>query len=55
MLHLFSQFLHDTSGATSIEYALVASLISVMLIAGAAAIGSSLGLTFENVAGNFGG
>ena len=55
MLHLFSRFLRDTSGATSIEYGLIAALISVMLITGATAIGGSLDATFSTVAGFLGG
>ena len=37
-------------GATSIEYALIASLISVAAIAAMGNIGSSLGTTFNDVA-----
>ena len=36
------RFVADRSGATAIEYALIASLISVMLIGGASSIGVSL-------------
>ena len=41
----------DQSGATSIEYALIAILISVVIIASAQAIGTSLNNVFNNVAG----
>ncbi len=41
----------DQSGATSIEYALIAILISVVIIASASAIGTSLNSVFNNVAG----
>ena len=49
MMRLLSQFLSDDAGATAIEYALVASLISITIIAGATAIGSSLSGTFNTV------
>ena len=39
---MLKQFIHDESGATAIEYGLIAALISVSLIAGYTAIGDSL-------------
>ena len=42
MTKLFTRFLKDESGATAIEYGLIAALISVALITGATAIGNSL-------------
>ena len=36
------------SGATSIEYAVIASVISIAIVAGAKAIGSNLGSVFYN-------
>ena len=36
---MFSKFLKDESGATAIEYGLIASLIAVAIIAGAPALG----------------
>jgi pilus assembly protein Flp/PilA len=45
------RFYVDQSGATSIEYALIAILISVVIIASAQAIGTSLNNVFNNVAG----
>lgn len=39
---MLKQFIHDESGATAIEYGLIAALISVSLIAGYTAIGNSL-------------
>ena len=50
MLSAFSQFMTDKSGATAIEYALIASLISILIIAGSTAVGSSLDTTFQDVA-----
>jgi pilus assembly protein Flp/PilA len=49
------RFLTDKSGATAIEYALIALLISLMLIAGALSIGQSLTKIFGDVANGFGG
>ncbi|TPW27605.1 Flp family type IVb pilin [Pararhizobium mangrovi] len=39
----------DESGATAIEYGLIAALISVAIIAGASSIGSKLGDTFSHI------
>ena len=36
------RFFRDRRGATAIEYALIASLVSVLLIGGASSIGFSL-------------
>ncbi|MBB3388631.1 pilus assembly protein Flp/PilA [Rhizobium sp. BK275] len=49
MTKLFSRFLKDESGATAIEYGLIAALISVALIAGATTLGNSIGDTFNNL------
>jgi pilus assembly protein Flp/PilA len=51
MLRLVECFLRDESGATAIEYALVASLISIAIIVGATAIGGTLSGTFTTVGG----
>jgi pilus assembly protein Flp/PilA len=49
MTKLFTRFLKDESGATAIEYGLIAALISVALITGATAIGNSLNTTFRGI------
>lgn len=49
MTKLFSRFLKDESGATAIEYGLIAALISVALITGATALGNNIGNTFNNL------
>ncbi|MBN9033849.1 MAG: pilus assembly protein [Rhizobiales bacterium 63-7] len=51
MTKLFARFLKDESGATAIEYGLIAALISVALITGATALGGSINNTFNNLAG----
>ncbi|TWB47969.1 pilus assembly protein Flp/PilA [Rhizobium sp. ERR 922] len=50
MSKLFSRFLKDESGATAIEYGLIAALISVAIITGATTLGSTLSTTFSNIA-----
>lgn len=37
------RFLKDESGATAIEYGLIAALVSIIVITGALAVGGSLG------------
>ena len=49
MTKLFSRFLKDESGATAIEYGLIAALISVALITGATTLGGKIGDTFNNL------
>lgn len=49
MKKIFSRLLKDESGATAIEYGLIAALISVMIIAGATAVGSQLDTLFTNI------
>lgn len=51
MTKIFARFFKDESGATAIEYGLIAALISVALIAGAQTLGESLDTTFNNIAG----
>ena len=42
----------DESGATAIEYGLIAALIAVAIIAAATTVGTSLKSTFNNIASN---
>ena len=42
-------FFHDESGATAIEYGLIAACISVAIIAAVQGVGSKLNSTFSNV------
>lgn len=51
MSKLFSRFMNDESGATAIEYGLIAALISVALITGATTLGTSLNKAFTTIAG----
>jgi pilus assembly protein Flp/PilA len=50
MTKIFARFMKDESGATAIEYGLIAALISVALIAGATTLGTSLNTQFTNIA-----
>ena len=45
-------FIADEDGATAIEYAMVATLISLAVIAGATSIGTTLSSTFNGIVGN---
>jgi pilus assembly protein Flp/PilA len=47
---VFQSFLRDESGATAIEYALIASLIAVVIITSITAIGTNLKGSFNNTA-----
>jgi pilus assembly protein Flp/PilA len=49
---LVSRFLADESGATAIEYGLLAALISVVIIGAIKLAGSNLSTTFNTVATN---
>jgi pilus assembly protein Flp/PilA len=44
-------FLKNESGATAIEYGLIAALIAVVIIGAVTATGTSLNRTFSSVAG----
>lgn len=44
------RFLKDESGATAIEYGLIAALISVVIIGAVTALGTGLSATFQNIA-----
>lgn len=45
------RFLQDESGATAIEYGLIAAGISVAIIVAVQALGSNLNTTFSSVSG----
>lgn len=49
MKALVSRFLKDESGATAIEYGLIASLIAVAIITAAGALGNQISTTFNNI------
>jgi pilus assembly protein Flp/PilA len=51
MKTLFSRFVKDQSGATAIEYGLIAAGISVAIIAVVQGLGTKLNTTFSSVSG----
>lgn len=55
MLPILRKLARDESGATAIEYAFIAMLIAMLIIAGAVNIGSSLQSIFVNVDAGFTG
>jgi pilus assembly protein Flp/PilA len=50
MRSLFSRFAKDESGATAIEYGLIAAGISVVIITAVKLVGTNLTTTFNSVA-----
>ena len=49
MLTILTRFLKDDSGATAIEYGLIAALVSVAAIGALTALGGSLNTLFTTV------
>lgn len=49
MSNLFARFVKDESGATAIEYGLIAGLIAVAIIVGAGALGTALNTKFNDI------
>ena len=49
MKALFNRFKNDESGATAIEYGLIAALIAVAIIAAVTTLGTKLTTTFGSV------
>ena len=52
MKNLLNRFVADQSGATAIEYGLIAGLISVVIVGAISTIGTSLKNKFNNIATN---
>ncbi len=48
-MNLISRFVRDESGATAIEYGLIAALIAVVIISAIQVVGTKLSTTFTNV------
>lgn len=49
-IRVFNRFAHDESGATAIEYGLLAALVALGITVGATALGTELGLFFGRIA-----
>jgi pilus assembly protein Flp/PilA len=54
MTAILTRFVKDESGATAIEYGLIAALVAVVLITGATTLGSNLSAKFSAIAGKIG-
>jgi pilus assembly protein Flp/PilA len=52
LMTYISRFLTDESGATAIEYGLIAALIAVVIIGAVTAVGTKLSTTFTSVSTN---
>jgi len=49
MKNIFSRFAHDESGATAIEYGLIAGLIGVVIIAAVTTVGTTINAKFTEI------
>ncbi len=49
MSKLFARFVKDESGATAIEYGLIAALIALAIMVGAGNLGDALNNQFEHI------
>ena len=54
MSKFVTRFLKDESGATAIEYGLIAALIAVVLVGALGAVGTNLNNTFQGIADKLG-
>lgn len=52
MKNLLTRFARERSGATAIEYGLIAALIAVVIIGAVSTVGTNLGTMFNTVSGN---
>ena len=53
MQNLFLKFRRNERAATSIEYALIASLVALAIIVGATALGTSLNNDYSSISSKF--
>ena len=49
MSNIFARFVKDESGATAIEYGLIAALIALAIMAGAGLVGNALDDKFRDI------
>jgi len=54
MSKFIKNFVNDESGATAIEYGLIAALIAVVIITAVTLVGTNLETTFNTIADNLG-
>jgi pilus assembly protein Flp/PilA len=52
MSRFITRFAQDESGATAIEYGLIAALIALVLVSALSVLGPKIGNTFNTVASN---
>ncbi len=50
LTYLMLRLKNDRRGVTALEYGLIASLVAVVLITGATALGTNLNTTFSSIA-----
>lgn len=55
MTRIFARYFADKSGATAIEYGLIAALVSVVIITAVTTMGGNLTTTFDSIATALGG
>jgi pilus assembly protein Flp/PilA len=55
MSNLFARFVKDESGATAIEYGLIAALIALAIMVGAGSLGNALNAKFSSIASTVNG
>lgn len=55
MSKLVARFVKDESGATAVEYGLIAALIAVAIIFGARMLGNTLNAKFQQISGEVAG
>ena len=53
MSRVMKTFARDESGATAIEYGLIAAFIALVIIGGVTALGTSINTQFTTISGNF--
>ncbi len=51
-MNIFKEFIGDETGATAIEYGLIAALIAVVIIGALTTIGSNLNTSFTRIGTN---
>jgi len=51
-MNVIKRFAQDRSGATAIEYGLIAALIALAIMVGAGALGNNLNAKFQQIANN---
>ncbi|MFE0018079.1 Flp family type IVb pilin [Mesorhizobium sp. NPDC059054] len=55
MTNLLSRFFKDESGATAIEYGLIAALIALAIVTGAGFLGNTINAKFNTIANKLAG